>query len=142
MFNLFGPFIFFTSYSSLALFFLRLVLGAAFIAHGYPKLFNSENRERFAGWLGSMGFRPGKFWALLVGIVEFFGGIFLVVGIFVQLVAALICINMFVAMWKVKWGKVGFMAQGGWEIDLSYFVIALSLLVMGSGLWSLEAFWF
>lgn len=125
-------------YSDFAPFILRIVLGIAFIVHGYPKLFKGENRQGFADWLSSMGIRPGRFWALVVGVVEFFGGIALLLGIYTQIVAVLIVVNMLVAMWKAKWGKVGFTAQGGWELDLAYMVMAISLLLTGSGVWSLD----
>jgi putative oxidoreductase len=119
----------------LAHFLIRLVLGIAFVVHGYPKLF--KNFAGFSGWLGSMGFRPGKFWASLVIIAEFFGGIALILGFFVQIAAVLIAIDMLVAMWKAKWGKVGFADNGGWEIDLAYFIMAVSLILTGGGIYSI-----
>lgn len=120
---------------------LRLVLGGAFIAHGYPKLFKMF--AGFAGWLESIGIRPGKFWAAVVGIVEFFGGIALVLGLFTQLVGLLVAIDMVVAMAKVKWGKVKFieMERMGWELDLAYLAMALALVFVGSGSYSLDSFW-
>ncbi|MFY9462025.1 MAG: DoxX family protein [Candidatus Sungiibacteriota bacterium] len=127
-------------YSDWAPLVLRLMLGAAFMAHGYPKLFKAENRQMFSGWLESMGFKPGKFWALVVGVVEFYGGIALILGVYTQIAAILIAVNMLVAMWKAKWGKVGFTAQGGWELDLAYLVIAVSLLLTGAGAWSLDKY--
>ena len=112
---------------------LRVALGAAFIVHGYPKLFKMY--AGFAGWLESLGFRPGKFWALVVGVVEFFGGIALILGVFTQLAAALIAVNMLVAMAKVKWGKVKFveMEKTGWELDLIYFAAAIAIVLLGPG---------
>ena len=118
---------------------LRVVLGVLFVAHGYPKLF--KNFGQFAGWLDSMGFKPGKFWALVAGVVEFFGGILLVLGLWVQVVGILIAIHMLVAMWKAKWGKVGLTDQGGWELDLIYLVSALALAMMSGGTHSLDQFW-
>ena len=117
---------------------LRVVLGAAFIVHGYPKLF-TPFFSGFAGWLESIGFKPGKFWALVVGVVEFFGGIALILGIFTQLAAALIAVNMLVAMAKVKWGKVKFVEteKSGWELDLIYFAVAVSILLTGPGAWAI-----
>lgn len=119
----------------LAHFILRVVLGALFVAHGYPKLF--KNFSGFAGWLDSMGLKPGKFWALVAGAVEFFGGILLILGVWVQLIGLLLAIQMLVAMWKAKWGKVGLTDQGGWELDLIYMVAALTLVMMGEGLYSI-----
>lgn len=119
----------------LAHFILRVVLGALFVAHGYPKLF--KNFSGFAGWLDSMGLKPGKFWALVAGAVEFLGGLLLILGVWVQLIGILFVIQMLVAMWKAKWGKVGLTDQGGWELDLIYTVAALALVMMGGGMYSI-----
>lgn len=119
----------------LAHFMLRVVLGALFVAHGYPKLF--KNFSGFAGWLESMGLKPGKFWALVAGAVEFLGGLLLILGVWVQLIGILFVIQMLVALWKAKWGKVGLTDQGGWELDLIYLVAALALVMMGGGVYSL-----
>ncbi len=113
---------------------LRVVLGILFIIHGYPKLF--KNFSGFAGWLGSMGFWPAKFWALVAGVVEFFGGMLLALGIGVQIIGILIAIQMLVVMVKVKWGKVGLTATGGWELELMYLVVALALAMMGTGIYT------
>ena len=123
----------------LALFILRVVLGALFIVHGYPKLF--KNFSGFASWLESMGLKPGKFWALVAGVVEFFGGILLVLGLWTQLVGLLIAVQMLVAMWKAKWGKVGLTDQGGWELDLIYLTAGLVLAMAGGGAYSLDKLW-
>lgn len=127
-------------YKDFAPLLIRLMLGAAFVVHGYPKLFGRERRQGFAEWLESLGLKPGKLWAFLSGGGEFFGGIALIFGLYTQVAAILIAINMLVAMWKAKWGQVGFAADGGWEIDLAYLVMALSLLLSGAGVWSLDSY--
>lgn len=119
----------------LAHFILRVVLGALFVAHGYPKLF--KNFSGVAGWFDSIGLKPGKFWALVVGLGEFFGGLLFILGAWVQPVGILLAVVMLVAMWKAKWGKVGLTDQGGWELDLIYLVAALALVFMGGGVYSL-----
>lgn len=124
-------------------FVLRVVLGAAFIAHGYPKLFRTQ--AAFAGWLDSIGIRPGRFWALVVGVVEFFGGIALVLGIFTQPAALLIAVDMLVAMIKVKWGASSYVESErmGWELDVIYLAAALALVFLGPGVFALGgAFYF
>ena len=119
---------------------LRLALGAAFVVHGYPKLFKMY--AGFAGWLDSIGIKPGRFWALAAGVAEFFGGIALILGVFTQLAAGLIAINMLVAMVKVKWGASAFVEseRSGWELDLVYFVVAVSLIILGPGGYALESY--
>lgn len=131
----------FRLYSDWAPFMLRVTLGLAFIAHGYPKLF--KNRTAVAQWFDAIGITPGKFWVLAVGVVEFFGGITLILGAWVELVGILLAINMFVAMWKVKWGKIGYIAQpGGWELDLIYLAVALSFLFTGAGVFAVSSLGF
>src|SRR3989344_8243107 len=115
-------------YQHYAPLFLRLGLAAVFIIHGYPKLFGKPPAGGIAataGFFESIGIRPGKFWVLVVGVVEFFGGILLVIGLFVQPVAMLIVVNMVVAIWKVKF-KQGFV--GGYEFDLMLLLMAASLV--------------
>lgn len=113
--------------------FLRVGLAVVFIVHGYPKLF--KNFDETAQWFSSIGIVPGKFWASVVGIVEFFGGIFLLIGMFVQPVAMLLAINMIVAIVKVKFSK-GFV--GGYEFELMLLIMALALVVLGAGAYAID----
>lgn len=119
-------------YSHFAPFLLRVVLGLVFVVHGYPKLFTSFSQT--AGWFDSVGIKPGKFWAFVVGVVEFFGGIALVFGFATQIAALLIAINMLVAI-KVNFRR-GFV--GGYEFDLVLLVIALSLVLTGAGAYAID----
>jgi putative oxidoreductase len=112
---------------------LRLALAAVFIVHGYPKLFGRTTET--AVFFESVGIRPGKFWTILVGIAEFFGGILLIAGLGVQVVALLLAVDMFVAIWKVKF-KMGFV--NGWGFDFVLLAILLSLLVLGPGAYSID----
>src|SRR3989338_3429222 len=112
---------------------LRLVFGAVFIVHGYPKLFTQFAET--AQFFEAVNIRPAKFLVFVVGIVEFFGGIFLVAGFLTQLVAALIAIDMMVAIWKVKF-RQGFF--GGYEFDLALLAMAVSLILLGPGKFSLD----
>ncbi len=128
------------TYQDAGLFVLRLALGVIFVAHGYPKLFKMFGG--FAGWLESIGIKPGKFWAAVVGVTEFFGGIAVILGVFTQVAGLLLAINMIVAMAKVKWGKVKMieMDKMGWEIDLALFALALALVFLGAGAYSLSRY--
>ncbi len=117
----------------LSFFILRSVAGIFFMAHGYPKLF--RNFRGTAEFLRSLGFRPALAWALLLGSVEFFVGLLLLIGVWTQVIAALLALVMLVALAKVKFGKESFV--GGWELDFLAFGIALALVfgLPGGILW-------
>lgn len=110
-------------YADWAGIFLRVGVGVIFIVHGWPKIKNPKN---FAGWLGTMGVRPAMFWALVVAVVEFFGGLALIFGFWVPVVAVLLAINMVVAMLLVRRKFVG-----GWEFDFVLLLVAISLVLLG-----------
>ena len=112
---------------------LRLVLGVVFIAHGYPKLF--KDFAGTVGWFDSVGVKPAKFWVLVVGIVEFFGGIALIIGFATQLAALLIAINMLGAISLVK-RKMGLV--NGYEFDLALLAMALALVFLGAGFYAID----
>ncbi|MBI5787026.1 MAG: DoxX family protein [Candidatus Niyogibacteria bacterium] len=130
MLNLFPALL---DYSNFAPLLLRVVLGLVFVVHGYPKLFGGFSQT--VGFFESVGIKPGKFWAFVVGAVEFFGGIALILGFATQLAALLIAINMVVAMAKVKF-KMGFV--NGYEFDLVLLAMALSLMLTGAGAFALD----
>ena len=125
---------------------LRLILGSGFMYHGFPKLFTSDGHQMFAGMLANMGVpAPGPM-SWLVGIVEFFGGLVLILGILVRPAAGLLIINMLVAMFKVHLSQgfnfmhvTGMTDAGptfglpGYEVNLIYIAGLLSLLLSGGG---------
>ncbi|MEK7566651.1 MAG: DoxX family protein [Patescibacteria group bacterium] len=120
-------------YSHFAPFILRVILGLVFVVHGYPKLFTGFAQT--AGWFDSVGIKPGKFWAFVVGATEFFGGIALIFGFATQLAALLIAIIMLAAIVKVKF-KQGF--AGGYEFDLMLLAAAVALMLMGAGAFAID----
>lgn len=114
---------------------LRAMMGIIFLVHGWPKLSNLRDT---AVWLGSEGFKPGIFWALLLGILEVFGGLALIFGIFTELVGLLFAGEMLVAaIWKMK-KKMGLVM--GYELDLLLAASALVIATLGPGIYSLAAY--
>src|SRR5262245_65733705 len=66
---------------------LRVALGAILIPHGMQKLFGmfgGMGLRANAQLFERIGYHPGMFWGTLVGCVEFFGGILLVIGLFTR----------------------------------------------------------
>lgn len=116
----------------LALLFIRIALGAVFIFHGAGKLMAMDQTVAF---FGKLGFAP--FLAYVVTIVELLGGILVLLGFFVEYVGVLLAIVMLVAIFKVKLSK-GFI--GGYELDFTLLLAALSLMFSGAGKYSLSSF--
>lgn len=121
--------------SDLVIFLLRVFLGAVFIVHGWPKIKDlKQTAQNFEG----MGFKPGTFWGPFVAILEFFGGLALLLGFLTQIFALLFAVEFVViTLWKIKSGQK---FAGGYEFDLSLLVMSLILLVSGSGLASLDGY--
>ncbi|MBI5733034.1 DoxX family protein [Candidatus Jorgensenbacteria bacterium] len=114
-------------YSDWGLLILRVVLGVIMVVHGWPKLKDLKGTSK---WFDSVGFKPGVFWATLVGIVEFVGGLALIEGTFTQIAAFLLFIQFLVILFKVKRGQK---LVGGYELDLLIAAVALALLTTGGG---------
>ncbi len=122
--------------ASWAPFFLRLALGAIFIAHGSQKLFGAfggPGLKGFAGFLGTMGLKPALAWAVLVGAVEFLGGICLLLGVQTRLAALFLGINMVMAILFVHLGHGLFTSNHGFEFPLALLSACISLLLTGGG---------
>jgi putative oxidoreductase len=118
----------------IALLFLRLGLGIIFIFHGYPKLFTHTQQtvEAFV----KMGF-PGYF-AYIAGVLEFFGGIMLIVGLFTRIAGFLLAAEMAVALVKVHGLLSNPMNVHNYEFPLACAVGSFALVGVGAGLISLD----
>ncbi|MEK6951088.1 MAG: DoxX family protein [Nanoarchaeota archaeon] len=118
---------------------LRLVLGIEFLVHGYPKLF--KQFKGTADFLAGLGFKPGLFWALVLGVTEFFGGLALLAGFASRVAAGLLIVSMLVATllkifkWKVPFAKGN---DAGWEWDWLILGGLVALFLLGSGPWSVD----
>jgi putative oxidoreductase len=124
-------------FSDVSVLFLRLVLGLIFVAHGWPKI---KSLKTTAQNFSAMGFKPGVFWGPLTAILEFFGGIVLILGLYVQIAAFLFAVEFLVVnAWKIL-KRQGFV--GGFDFDLLIFVAVLVLLTFGGGAISADKFLF
>ncbi len=124
--------------ASLGVLLVRIIVGAAFVVHGLPKI------EHPASWMtlgmGAHAFAPPWLQAI-VAIVEFFGGIALIVGIFTPLATLGIFIDMAVAILRVHLPSGGHWigGPGSFEVPLFYLVTMLALLLIGPGRYSIDA---
>jgi putative oxidoreductase len=83
---------------------LRVIVGIVFLVHGGQKLF-IYGFHGVAGMMASLGIPLPMISAVVVSLVEFFGGLALVAGLFARWAAALIAIDMVVAILAVHLKK-------------------------------------
>ncbi len=113
---------------------LRLMLGILYIIHGYPKIKSPESTATF---FLKLGIPVPKLSAIVVAIVEFFGGIALIIGFSTRIAAALLAINMMVAAYMKK-TKMKENFIGGYEFDLTLAAVLIALFLLGAGNFSID----
>ena len=126
-------------YGSELLLILRLGVGAGLALHGYPKV--KGGRVQAGQWLKSMRIPPIA--ADLVTVLEFLGGIFLILGLLTPLVGLFFAIQFGSIIWmkKSKTHAAFVSTEQGkptYEIDAVYLLLALVFLVLGAGPLSLD----
>lgn len=118
----------------LALLLLRAAVGVIFLYHGYPKLFG-HTREAVQSF-AHMGL-PGYF-AYISGVIEFFGGCLLIVGLFTRIAGLLLAIEMAVGLWMAHHIVAQPMAVHNYEFPLMLAVASFALATVGAGLISFD----
>jgi putative oxidoreductase len=127
---------------NIGLLILRLVVGLTLAAHGAQKLFGwfgGYGLNKTGQFFESLGFLPGRRHALLAGLAETGGGLFLALGLLTPLGSAAIISVMLVATFSVHIRKGFWAHNGGFEYNLVLIVAALTLAFTGSGSWSADA---
>ena len=131
---------------------LRLIVGYGFMAHGYAKL--TRGPEHFGQLLHQIGVPMPAAAAWIVTLLELFGGLAIVLGIFVAVVSIPLIVSMLVAMLTVqlRYGfssvnTIGLTPSGplfgppGYEINLLYIASLVALALLGAGPWSAARWW-
>lgn len=113
--------------SEFILLLVRIVLGVVMVYYGTNKINDLKSN---ANDFEDMGFKPGIFWGTIVAFVEFFGGVFIILGILPELFALLFGFQMLLGtFWKIKVGK----PFTDWSYDIQLLVMALVVVCIGSG---------
>jgi uncharacterized membrane protein YphA (DoxX/SURF4 family) len=117
---------------------LRVVVGASLVMHGYPKL---KNPQATLKWTGELGVPAAATVAVIM--LEFFGGIALILGFIVPIVAFFIALEMIgnIALKKTKMKAPYLIGENAaaYETDALYILLAVTMIVLGAGVFSLSA---
>jgi putative oxidoreductase len=122
----------------------RIALAWIFIYHGAGTLFGAFGRGGIhpqAVYFAHVAhLHPGTFFAVLGGIIEFFGGVAVGLGIFGRLAAAGLFGDMVMAMITVTFGHgiIGDSTGSGYELNLALAALAFIIALLGTGRISLD----
>ena len=113
---------------------LRIGAGLLFMQHGAQKLFGAlggvDGKGASVPLMGQMG---------LAGVVEFFGGLLIVIGLATRPVAAIAMIQMVAAYFIAHQPQGGMPVQNGGELALLYALVWAFFVGNGAGPLSVDA---
>jgi putative oxidoreductase len=113
---------------------LRIITGFLLMAHGAQKLFG------FLAPPGTPSFAPlSLMW--VAGVLEFFGGLLILIGLFTRPVAFILSGLMAVAYFMAHASKGFWPLQNQGELAVLYCFVFLFLAVAGGGEWSVDRLW-
>jgi len=110
---------------------VRIVVGIVFLAHGSQKLFGF-GFQGVAGFFAHAGIPMPAISAVVVTLVEFLGGLALVLGVGTRVAALLLAANMLGAIVFVH-AKGGFFLPTGFEYALTMLAANIGLFLAGPG---------
>jgi putative oxidoreductase len=119
----------------LAPLFARITVGWVFLLSGLGKLRNlPQVTENFVGW----GIPFPHFFTPLTSGIEFFGGLFLLLGLLTRISAGALGVTMIVAIRAAKWGDVDSLETLLGFDEFEYLALFLWLAIAGPGTLSVD----
>jgi len=121
---------------------VRMLVGCVFLSEGIQKFVFSDSLG--VGRFVKIGIPAPEVMAPFVGVVEIVCGVLLLVGLFTQLAAIPLIIDMLVAISTTKIPIL--LEKGFWamaheaRVDWCMLLGSVFLLIVGGGRWSLDAF--
>ncbi len=119
-------------YSEQAFAIMRVVVGFLFMCHGAKKLFGFFGEDGGGGDIVSLISLRG-----LAGVIEFFAGLLVAIGLFTGWAAFLASGQMAVGYFMVHFPRGFWPLQNGGELAAIYSFAFLYIATRGSGSWSI-----
>src|SRR5579859_8261066 len=113
----------------------RITVGWVFLWSGWGKLNNlPQVTENFIGW----GIPFAHFFSPLTSGIEFFGGLFLLLGLLTRISAGALGVTMIVAIRSAKWADVDSLETLLGFDEFEYLALFLWLAIAGGGVISVD----
>jgi putative oxidoreductase len=118
---------------------IRFAAGAAVVYHGYLKLFAGLVGAVAQNVIVPLGLPAPMAWAYFLGILEFFGGALLAVGLLTRPIALMFTIQMvIVTYWHAGNGYMFTSPRGGWEYPALLLILYFAIFFRGGGRCSID----
>ena len=111
---------------------VRVIVGFMFFMYGWDKFFEL-GLDFWEGLFDAQGIPAPRFAAVMIALLELLGGVALVVGFLTREVAALLTIDMIVAILVVGLDGGFYVWDNGVSFPLALLAGTLALVLMGSG---------
>jgi putative oxidoreductase len=117
--------------------FVRIVVGAMFLMHVSVK-FKIGAGAVAANIFAKNGLEPALGWAYVAMFIELVGGVCLIAGLFTRFVAAVLAIEMLIALLFVHLPKGYAAGAGGYEYVLLIGAVCFAFAIRGGGPYSVD----
>ena len=114
---------------------IRIGCGWVLLVHGWGKV--TRGPAAYVKPFADMGFEPALLWVWLGLIVEFGGGLAILLGLFTRFFAAAVAIEMLIIT-CLYWNNGFSWLNRGYEFTLLWGFIALAIALRGGGPYSLD----
>ena len=120
---------------------LRVVLGVIMVSHGIPKI----KKRVVLGKKWNDHYGVPRVTIVLTGILQIVGGLALIVGLFTNLAALILCLDMLAALYicifnshhREPFNSVT--PEKGWDINLLLVGALVAVMLLSGGSWSLDS---
>lgn len=113
---------------------VRFAVGWNLIVHGWPKI---SAPAAGAPAFAKMGLEPGAVWAVASTVIEFGGGVAILLGLFTRFFAAAAAIQMLVIFF-LYWGNGFSWLARGYEYVLLWGLVSFAIALRGGGPYSVD----
>jgi len=117
--------------------FMRFVTGAILVPHGVVKVMSGDI-ARYTANIGGKGLPAAELLSYLVFFTESFGALFLAIGLFTRVAAAMVGIQMLVIAFVWQWRYGYFWTERGYEFALMWGLLCVAIFFRGGGRYSVD----